>query len=235
MTDPRYDEQFRRGYDGPPPAAVPPADRAQDSRSALRIPDPPVVPQPQEPEQGSTRERDPDPLEVADWIPPARDPSRLALLLVGIAMLLGAGLVIWFGVRSSIDQTGEFGPAQQSASTIERLVPPALIIGGLVSFIVWLVLVLSPVERGAAEVRVRLAVLILFAVLFCAVAAGADWQSSVLAAAPQTEWNAVAVAGALAGALTQLITPFAVLALLARQWQVRAPERARRVRPDPRT
>ncbi|MEO6114779.1 MAG: hypothetical protein ABIP33_00180 [Pseudolysinimonas sp.] len=144
MTDPRYDEQFRRGYDGPPvgppPAAVPPADRAPDSGTAARIPNSPAAEERREPEREREREREPDPQPDVDWMPPARNPFRLALLLVGIAMLLGAGILIWFGVRSSIDQTGEYGVEQQTVSTLYYLVPPALIMGGLVSFIVWLVL-----------------------------------------------------------------------------------------------
>ena len=74
------------------------------------------------------------------WAPPPRNPYRIALLLTGVAMLLGAGILIWYSVRTSEYNTGAYDVAQQTVSTLEYLIPPALVLGGLICIIVWLAL-----------------------------------------------------------------------------------------------
>jgi hypothetical protein len=115
-TDPRFDPRFQRGYRGSEPVVAP-----------ATTPDPDASP-------GHD--------EVLDesWAPTPRNPYRIALLLAGVAMLLGAGILIWYSVQTANDTSGFYDVGQQTLSDVEYLVPPALILSGLVCIIAWLVL-----------------------------------------------------------------------------------------------
>jgi hypothetical protein len=146
MTDPRFDPRFQRGYSGDgleapdvaPPVAAPepvdteaPADRATPADPATRI----ERAQPDTPEPAATH------VDVAvGWAPATANPYRRALLLTGLAMLLGAGVLIGYSIKSSNlpfgSATDDIG--QQALNSLEYLVFPALVVGGFVCIIVWL-------------------------------------------------------------------------------------------------
>jgi hypothetical protein len=95
-----------------------------------------------EPTAPRVREASPAPLDEIDesWPPAPRNPYRLALLLAGVGMLLGAGILIWYSVRTANTSSGVPDVGEQTLSFVEYLVPPALLLGGLISLVAWLVL-----------------------------------------------------------------------------------------------
>ena len=135
MTDPRFDPRFQRGYSGEQPEVPHEAVRGP-------APTPAEPPSAGEPAAVRVREANPAPLEEVEesWAPAPRNPYRLALLLAGVAMLLGAGILIWYTVRTANTGSGVYDVGEQTLSFVEYLVPPALVLGGLTSLIVWLVL-----------------------------------------------------------------------------------------------
>ena len=97
MTDPRYDPRFQRGWDGQQPAPVPapvrpaaldearPADAAASSASS-------ASPAPPEPDAEP-------PVDATDdeaWSAPRRNPFRIALVVLGVALLAAGGGMTWF-------------------------------------------------------------------------------------------------------------------------------------------
>lgn len=143
--DPRFDPRFQRGYSGseplPPSEQIPPQpERPVVPPPELESPEQPVAESEPEPRVVTSPSAQPGFIDEAPWVPPPRNPYRLALLLAGVAMLLGAGILIWYSARAAIENNGFYDLGQQTLSTLENLVPPALIVGGLTSIIVWLVL-----------------------------------------------------------------------------------------------
>jgi hypothetical protein len=154
VSDPRFDPRFQRGYDGPPPEApVRPVAHAPGLPAAARIPDPQLAESRPEPEPllASSSPVQPGFDDSDIWTPAARNPYQLALLLAGLAMLLGAGILIWFSVRIIPESTVPYDVGQQTISTIQYLIPPALVVGGLTSIIVWLVLGALASRDGAGS------------------------------------------------------------------------------------
>jgi len=140
MTDPRFDPRYQRGYSGDgleAPYVAQPAPAAEEAVRAT--PADPVTRS--EPGQPDTPEPAATPVEIeVGWAPAAANPYRLALLLTGLAMLLGAGVLIWylgknFLIGSTTDDIG-----QQELNALQYAVSPALVVAGFVCIIVWLVL-----------------------------------------------------------------------------------------------
>lgn len=137
MTDPRYDEQFRRGYDGPPVA--PPVSNAPASpASSARIPVAPLEnPAPSQPPVdeearivGVVSDQGPEPLR-------RRNPWTIALLVVGLVMLVvGGWLLRAYATTATINGYSE---SEQLAVFFQQAVAPALLICGFIAVIAWLV------------------------------------------------------------------------------------------------
>ena len=135
MTDPRYDEQFRRGYDGPvvpppPVASVPPAAPPESTaaRTSASVPEP--VPEPVAVEPvWADRSRD-----VGVPRPFRRNPFAIGLLSAGILML---AVGVWMVQRSiSPIATSE----EQAVSQLESQLAAPLLTGGVIAIVAWLVL-----------------------------------------------------------------------------------------------
>ena len=152
MTDPRYDEQFRRGYDGPPvpPSVPPPATTAPTAPAApARRAEPPAAPlenptsdSPADENArivGVVTDQEPEPLR-------RRNPWSIALLVVGLVMLvLGGWLVRAYATTVAING---YSPGEQLTAFLQQQLSPALLISGFIAVIAWLVL-------GALTVKPR--------------------------------------------------------------------------------
>jgi hypothetical protein len=134
MTDPRYDEQFRRGYDGPvvppPVASVPPAAPPESTAARISASVPESVPEPVAVEPvGADRPRD-----VGVSRPFRRNPFAIGLLSAGILMLV---VGVWMIERSiSPIATSE----EQAVSQLESQLAAPLLTGGVIAIVAWLVL-----------------------------------------------------------------------------------------------
>ena len=101
MTDPRYDPRFQRGWDGelPPPAA--PASAASPPSAAPFAPAASVAPAEDVPAPGPLREQvgaEPPAEEPAEPEPesaPARNPYRIALVVLGVVLTAAGGGMLW--------------------------------------------------------------------------------------------------------------------------------------------
>jgi hypothetical protein len=137
MTDPRYDEQFRRGYDGPPvPPPVSSAPTSATSRAQIPLaplaastPSQPSVDE-HSPAVGiMATEQEPEPLR-------RRNPWMIALLVVGLVMLVvGGWLLRTYGTTTAVNGS----PSEQLQVFLEQAVSPALLICGFIAVIAWLV------------------------------------------------------------------------------------------------
>jgi hypothetical protein len=139
MTDPRFDPAFQRGYSGPEPelvarVVVPDAAPAPD---APPVPDaveplagPMLTPTPPEPPVDVTIEPE-SPLAI-------RNPYRLALLIVGVALLLIAGSTLY----AQVEHPQENVPTVESQFVQLLLfsLPQAFALAGFVALLLWLVL-----------------------------------------------------------------------------------------------
>jgi len=158
MTDPRFDPAFQRGYAGPEPELV--------QRAAAPIPSPASA-SPASKEPGVARVFSPGPGEESgpdaasarqsesglaiggtdqqsEWFdqPPHRNPFGIALLASGLLLLLAGGGMIWsFATRSvTQDALGSFDPGTQAIAILDYHLPPALLLGGVLGVLGWLVL-----------------------------------------------------------------------------------------------
>jgi len=147
MTDPRYDEQFRRGYEGPP--VPPPVAKAQpDRESDARIPVAPVeAPTPSRPTVDEQPEvvgevetdHEPEPLR-------RRNPWSIALLAGGLIFIVAGGWLLQDYVATAA--INGYSPDDQLRVFVEQQLSPAFVMGGLIAVIAWLVL-------GAVAARPR--------------------------------------------------------------------------------
>jgi hypothetical protein len=147
VTDPRYDEQFRRGYDGPPvappvsSAPTHPAPRAQIPAAPLEAPTPsqPSVDE-HAPAVGIVvPDQEPEPLR-------RRNPWTIALLVVGLVMLVvGGWLLRAYATTTAING---YSQDEQLQVFLQQAMAPALLICGFIAVIAWLVV-------GALAVRPR--------------------------------------------------------------------------------
>ena len=140
MTDPRYDEQFRRGYDGPP---VPPpvTDVSTAPASNAKTPVAPLAPleNPAPSELpvdedarvvGVVTDQGPEPLR-------RRNPWAIALLVVGLVMLVvGGWLLRDYATTTAVNGYSE---SEQLEVFAQQVVSPALLICGFIAVIAWLV------------------------------------------------------------------------------------------------
>ena len=150
VTDPGYDAQFRRGYDGPPvPPPVPPAPTAASAAAARRSQHPaapledstPVEPPTDENPRvvGVVTDQEPEPVR-------RRNPWLIALLAVGLVMLaVGGWLVRLYATTTALNG---YSPDEQLQAFFQQQLSPALLTSGFVALIAWLVL-------GALTVKPR--------------------------------------------------------------------------------
>ena len=138
MTDPRYDEQFRRGYDGPPvPPPVTSVRAAQESRA--RTPVAPVeTPTPSQPPVDEQAEvvsdvvTDPDPEPLR-----RRNPWSIALLVGGLVMLLAGGWLLRdYATTATVNGSSE---GEQLKVFLEQALSPAILTCGFIAVVAWLV------------------------------------------------------------------------------------------------
>ena len=146
MTDPRYDEQFRRGYDGPPVpppatnAAAPPVSSAQVPVAPRESPAPSDPPADEDARVvGVVIDQGQEPLR-------RRNPWSLTLLVIGVVMLVVGGWLL----RDDATTTAinGYSPDEQLKVFLEQQLSPALLICGFIAVIAWLVV-------GALAVRPR--------------------------------------------------------------------------------
>ncbi len=144
MTDPRFDPAFQRGYSGPEPELV----ARVVVPDAAPAPDAPPVPDAVEPIAG--------PMPIAEPIarptpePPAdvtiepesplaiRNPYRLALLIVGVALLLIAGSTLYAQVEHP--EANVPTVESQFVQLLLFSLPQAFALAGFVALLLWLVL-----------------------------------------------------------------------------------------------
>ena len=146
MTDPRYDEQFRRGYDGPP--VPPPATHA----AAAPVPNARIPVKPLENPTPSRPPIDEDTRVVGvvtdqePELPRRRNPWSIALLVVGLVMLVvGGWLLRTYATTTAING---YSPDEQLQVFLQSQVSPALLVSGFIAVIAWLVV-------GALAARAR--------------------------------------------------------------------------------
>ena len=143
MTNPRYDEQFRRGYSGPP--VQPPVD-AGASTSQADAPQPlqddgpgrraPAGEDRVVDESSGVPSPDVDGLgsDIASARPFRRNPFAIALLAAGVLMLI---VGVWLVEQSTkLAATSE----QQAVSELELQLTGPLLTGGVIAIVTWLVL-----------------------------------------------------------------------------------------------
>lgn len=138
VTDPRYDAQFRRGYEGPPvppPAAraqTPPAPSARTPVAPVEgpIPSPLPVDEPVGVVGTVVTDQDPPPLR-------RRNPWSIALLVGGLALLIAGGWLL--RSYATTNATTGFSPSDQLWLSMEQQLSPAFLIGGFLAEIAWLV------------------------------------------------------------------------------------------------
>jgi hypothetical protein len=138
VTDPHYDAQFRRGYDGPP--VPPPVSSAPTSAaSRTQIPVAPLEnPTPSHPsvdEQAGAvgvvvTDQEPEPVR-------RRNPWTIVLLVVGLVMLVVGGWLLRAYVAATT--VNGYSPSEQLPVFLMQAVSPALLICGFIAVIAWLV------------------------------------------------------------------------------------------------
>lgn len=150
MSDPRFDPAFQRGYSGPEPTLVA---RPQASPSRQTIPDvaepaiarAPVAPTPPGPAEPTAELALEEP-----WQQPRRNPFAIALLASGLIMLVLGIAMIWSTAtaQNSTDTQATYDTAAQALSIVDYLLPPALLLGGILGLLAWLILgALGPSQR----------------------------------------------------------------------------------------
>ena len=137
MTDPRFDPAFQRGYSGPEPelvarVVVPDAAPAPDAPPVPDAVEPLARPMPTPPEPPVDVTIEPEsPLAI-------RNPYRLALLIVGVALLLIAGSTLYAQVRHP--QANVPTVESQFVQLLLFSLPQAFALAGFVALLLWLVL-----------------------------------------------------------------------------------------------
>ena len=137
MTDPHYDAQFQRGYDGPvvppPVASVPPAAPPESTAARTSASVPESVPEPVAVEPvGADRPRD-----VAVSRPFRRNPFAIGLLSAGILMLV---VGVWMIERSTTLSSIIYTPDQQAVLQIESQLTTPVLVSGVIAIVAWLVM-----------------------------------------------------------------------------------------------
>lgn len=131
MTDPRYDAQFRRGYEGPP--VPPPVGRAQTPPASSEdpIPSPPPVDDGAGVVGAVVTDQDPEPLR-------RRNPWSIALLVGGMLLVIAGGWML--RSYATTNSTTGFSPSDQLWLYVEQQLSPALLVGGFLALVAWLVI-----------------------------------------------------------------------------------------------
>jgi len=137
MTDPRYDEQFRRGYDGPPVLPPLPSTSASSQRDVQEIPSQPgQVRDVDEPEAVAPMEA--DLARGGDALRPFREnPFAIALLAAGVLLVV---VGVWMIERSVSLTSIVFTPEQQAVIEAESHLSAPLLTGGVIAIVAWLAL-----------------------------------------------------------------------------------------------
>jgi hypothetical protein len=135
MTDPRFDPAFQRGYEGPNPELVVRRQAASEvvplEVTASSGPDAAPEPRSLDPVSASGA-------GVSEPEPRAgpRNPYRLGLLLGGILLIVAAAAILSSQVQQP--QASDTTPQAQFVHLLLGLLPPSLLLSGLVCIILWL-------------------------------------------------------------------------------------------------
>ena len=139
-VDPRFDPVFQRGYD---PAVHP----APVRRSVLRTPavKPAPLPEPPAPVAEVIADAAPED-EPQDG---RRNPWLLALVLVSVAFLLAAGGLVWaFSQRNIYSFSGTPGAPELMVQQLTYMLPPALLVAGVLGLVLRVALGAIRAGRG---------------------------------------------------------------------------------------
>jgi H+/Cl- antiporter ClcA len=132
VTDPRYDPRFQRGWDGAPPSAPPP--QPVRHGSAESVPEEPP-PRPAAPAPDPVADETPDVDEVdVDEPERRRNPFRIALVVLGIALIAVAAALFWQTAEPR-DGSGDT-PATVAIQGLGYTFGPTLLLVGIVAIIV---------------------------------------------------------------------------------------------------
>ena len=132
MTDPRFDPAFQRGYSGPEPELV--AREQTPVASVPSVADPVAVPE----EIERPARPEPDAAVEPERRFSIHNPSRFALLLLGIVLLLAAVGSLYAEVLHP--QTTSTTVESQFVELLISALPPVLGLAGFASVILWLAL-----------------------------------------------------------------------------------------------
>lgn len=141
MTDPRFDPAFQRGYDGPDPELAI-RQRTPDEPIAPVTPRPDAAAGPAAVERRSSPEptHSPSVAQEPELDPEprlaVRNPFRLALLLLGIALLIVALSTLYSQVQHP--QAANSTAQAQFIQLLVYSLPPSLLLAGFVCIILWL-------------------------------------------------------------------------------------------------
>jgi hypothetical protein len=131
VTDPRYDPRFQRGWDGAPPPApapvvVPPPAPAVPAPGPIPVAEAPVpAPEPIEV----------DPAPEAEWDPPARNPFRIALVVLGIALVVSSAGLFWQMAQDHSSASVQ-SPADIAIQQLGYTFAPTLLLVGIIALVV---------------------------------------------------------------------------------------------------
>lgn len=147
MTNPRYDEQFRRGYDGPP--VPPPTPSSLEAGASRPGPDAPRRLHDDGPggrapagedravdESFEVHAADAVQSDIATAPPFRRNPFAIALLALGVLTLI---VGVWLAEQST--KLGTDGtPEQQAVAQVAWQMATPVLTCGVIAIVAWLVL-----------------------------------------------------------------------------------------------
>jgi len=158
MTDPRFDPAFQRGYDGPDPELVVREQvRAEPVTQVPVMPDVAAAPDRVDPASrpvasqaaspAAPPERELEPEQQPDARFAIHNPYRLALLLLGIALLIATVSSLYYEVVHP--QASSTTADSQFVQLLISNLPPVLGLAGCVCVILWLAL--GALDHGALD------------------------------------------------------------------------------------
>ena len=147
MTDPRFDPVFQRGYSGPAPELVPRETVPAKPRAGRDVATPARAETPVAANLQSATEPTVDPpLEEVPrseetWSPTRRNPFATAMLAGGLILILIGVAMVW-GIATQINSNTQttLDTGAQVEAFLAYLLPPALLLGGILGVLGWLIL-----------------------------------------------------------------------------------------------